>query len=490
MMNQSRTISSHPFKDKAECLQRPLCVDLDGTLLRTDLLFESLIILIKRNPSYLFLIALWLLKGRARLKHEIAQRVDLDIKVLPYHNQFLEYLHLQKRNGRQLFLVTASNEHYALAIARHLRIFSDSWGSDLRVNLKGRLKADSLRQRFGEDGFVYAGNSNADVQVWREARGAVLVNAPKRIVEKVRSNTTVEAIFDDRKHILPTLLRALRVHQWIKNLLLFVPLAMSHNITSLSMLISATIGFGAFSLGASMGYLLNDLIDLESDRHHPRKCKRPLARGDLPIIAGLLALLATLGLGMILASFLPTFFGWTFGLYITLSITYSFYIKRLVLFDVILLATLYTLRIFAGGMAIGISISFWLIAFSMFLFISLAMVKRYSELIEARKSGIKQSKGRGYWTMDLELIRSFGSSSGYIAVLVLALYINSDMVVILYNTPEVLWMVCPLLLYWISRIWLFAQRGQLPDDPLVFTVQDKQSLIIGLIVVLILLGAS
>lgn len=467
----------------------PLCVDLDGTLIRTDLLFESLIALIKKNPLCLFLLPVWLLKGRASLKARIAGRVDLDMAVIPYQQEFLAYLARENLAKRPLYLITASNDRYAQAVARHLNLFEKAWGSDNRVNLKGHQKLELIRQHLGNEDFVYAGDTRADTPLWRAARGAVLVNATERLVRRMSLITSVEAVFDDRKPRLWTLVRALRLHQWTKNLLVFVPLAMSHNLSSFPMAWSAMLGFWAFGFAASFGYLINDLFDLEADRHHPRKSQRPFASGDLPLTTGLLLLPFIFGASILLASSLPMPFRWTLVTYLLLTLSYSFWLKRVVLLDVVLLAGLYTLRIIAGGTAIGIQLTFWLLAFSVFLFISLAMIKRYTELHNVRELGIGQAQGRGYHSNDLELLAVLGGASGYIAVLVLALYINSDVVVVLYSHPAVLWLVCPMLLYWISRIWLLAHRGELPDDPIVFASRDKLSYILGLAVAVILLAA-
>lgn len=449
------------------------CVDLDGTLLRSDLLHESLRALLARNPLYLFLLPFWLLEGKAAFKRHIASRVEISVCDLPYDLRLLELLRTTEQRPR--VLCTASDMLLARKIADHLGLFEEVMASDGVTNLSGKNKAEALVARFGEKGFVYAGNSQIDLAVWRHAAAAVVVGTDA-LAQKAAALTELSEHFLSNQGGLFSWIKAMRIYQWAKNLLVFVPLLAAHLALEPQALVLSVLAFVAFGLCASGVYLLNDLLDLPSDRQHERKRKRPFAAGDLPLLQGVvLAALLTLG------SFtLAIWCGWKFALvllcYWILTLGYSLYLKRLVMVDVILLAALYTVRIVAGAAAIGAALSFWLLAFSMFIFLSLALVKRYAELHAAFAAGKQTASGRGYDTADLPLVQSLGAASGYIGVLVLALYINSPESLQLYRQPKALWLLCPLLLFWISRMWMEAHRGRMHDDPIVFAASDKVSL--------------
>jgi 4-hydroxybenzoate polyprenyltransferase len=283
---------------------------------------------------------------------------------------------------------------------------------------------------------------------------------------------------------------ALRVHQWVKNLLIFVPVILDHKLFQGAAMAKAAIGFTAFCGAASGGYILNDILDLEADRRHATKRYRPFASGALPPALGV-ALAPLLMLGSIWLSWalLSSRFVAGLGLYVVLTTAYSTYLKRIAVLDVILLAGLYTLRVLAGVAAAHVRFSTWLLAFSMFLFLSLAFLKRYAEISALDPAADDRVRGRGYLRGDREWLGSMGSSSGYLSVLVLALYINSDQVVALYHTPLLLWLVCPLLLLWISRMWLRAYRGQIHEDPIVAAVRDPLSYLMGALMGLIMYAA-
>lgn len=468
----------------------PLCVDLDGTLLRGDSLVESLIRLLRTQPLSLARVPGWLARGRARLKHELALRVALDPASLPYDDRLLDYLRGERAAGRPLFLATASHQRLARAVAEHLGIFSGVIATDERTNLKGRAKRDELVRRFGERGFDYAGDSAADLEVWRGARLAIVVNAPPRVVRKLEGQ--VKLVLESRRRFLPrVVLEAMRVRQWVKNLLLLLPVALAHRLLEPRPAGMAVLAFVAFGLGASAVYVLNDLLDVEADRHHPVKRARPFASGELGLGVGivLVPLLALPAVGI--ALLLPRPFVLVLLLYFALTTAYSLFLKQVVLADVLLLAGLYTLRIIAGAAASEVVVSQWLLAFSMFFFLSLAAVKRYAELRRLRTERVESVvRGRGYLASDLELMAPIGLSTGYLAVLVLALYISSDSVTPLYSYPTLLWFVCPLLLYWISRIWFLAHRGQVQDDPLSFAVRDPATWVVALATGAIALAAS
>jgi len=438
---------------------RPLCVDLDGTLIRTDLLAESVFALLKRNILFMFLLPLWLFKGKARLKHEIATRVDIDVGLLPYHNEFLNYLKEQHNHGRRLILATASNEKFAEAIALNLAIFEDVLASNASVNLSGNCKLRRLQELFGDGGFDYAGNAMIDVALWESAGEAILVNPERGVQAAAERKSTITRVFD----------------QWLKNLLVFIPLVLAHRFGEPLLLGQALLAFLAFSLCASSVYLLNDLLDLPDDRQHPTKRDRPFAAGSISIINGAALIPGLLLASFGLAFFLPVEFIAVLLLYYFITLAYSLKLKRAVIVDVLMLASLYTLRIIAGAAAIAVVPSFWLLAFSMFLFLSLALVKRYTEVLMMQRQERNRPFGRGYGTIDLEMLSQFGSTSAYMAVLVLALYINSEEVRALYTYPEVIWLLCPLLLYIVMRIWLMAHRDKVHEDPVVFVIQDRRS---------------
>lgn len=460
----------------------PLCVDLDGTLVRTDLLFESFARLLKEKPLLAALAPLWLLGGRARLKREIASRVSLDAAALPYDERVLAHLREEKARGRRLVLVTASDAAPARAVADHLGLFDEVLASDGRSNLKAAAKAEALVARFGEKGFDYAGNEAADRPVWARARAAVIVSAPPALAAEVRARHAVAAEFPRRGGSRgAALLRLLRPHQWVKNLIVFVPLVTSHQIGQPLVLRDGVLAALAFCLGASAVYALNDLLDLHSDRRHATKRHRPLASGALPLAGGFALAPALFLAAFALAVPLPPAFAGVLALYIAASLAYSWRLKRTPLLDVFVLAGLYTLRLIAGHAATGIVYSDWLLAFSMFIFLSLALVKRFQELQGAETEPGGLIRGRGYRAEDLPLLTPLGAASGYLAVLVLALYVSSEQVRILYRRPTLLLLICPLFLYWISRVWMVAHRGRMTDDPIVFALKDAPSYLVGLL---------
>lgn len=455
---------------------RPLVVDLDGTLLRSDVLIECVWAFLKSSPLRCWQLLVWLLRGgKAGLKARLAAATDLDVTGLPYDASLLEQLAAERAAGRALVLATATHQRYAQAIADHLGCFDEVHATEGAVNLSARRKRDRLIAAFGERGFDYAGNSRDDVPVWASAARAWVVNPERGVERAALAQGNVDRVIENRPARLKVLGRALRLHQWLKNLLIFVPVLTAHQF-GLETMRAAGLAFVAFGLCASSVYLLNDLIDLEDDRHHPTKRNRPLASGAMPLRWGV-ALCPVLLVGAALLEFycLPPRFALTLFAYYALTLAYSLYLKRLVMVDVVVLAALYTARIVAGAAAIGAHLSFWLLAFSMFVFLSLALVKRYAELQALQERGLAKTRGRGYQADDLSLIASLGSASGYLAVLVLALYIQDRNTALLYRHPPMIWPVCAILLYWVSRIWLITHRGQMHDDPVLFAAKDRAS---------------
>lgn len=461
---------------------KPLAVDLDGTLLQSDVLLETAFAYLKREPHHCYRSFLWLLKGgKPHLKGRLASETDVDVCVLPYDRQIVDWLRAEKDSGRPLVLATATDERYASRIAAHLGLFDKTLATTDRVNLSSRNKRDALVREFGEKGFDYVGNSHDDLPIWKAADRAYVVNPAPGVEKRAKALGNVQKIFRTRPNAINAWRKALRLHQWLKNLLVFVPLAAAHSLTSVPLLTNGALAFVFFGLCASSVYLLNDLLDLEDDRHHPSKRRRPFAAGHLSIKAGLLVaplLLLTAFVGAL--SLLPIEFAGVMAMYYFFTLSYSLGLKRIMIVDVVILAMLYTIRIVAGTAALQMQLTFWLLAFSMFIFLSLALVKRYAELREARSRGDTQEiRGRGYYPEDLQMISSLGAASGYLAVLVLALYIQDAATLHLYRRPELIWLACPLLLFWVSRTWLLTHRGKMHDDPVVFAVKDRVSLLVG-----------
>ena len=464
----------------------PLCVDLDGTLIHSDLLLESFVLLIKRNPLFLFMVPLWMLRGKAYLKAEIARRVTLDGSALPYTKPLVAWLVEQKENGRPLWLCTASDIRMARVVAEHLGIFDGVMASDGDTNLSGRNKAEHLVARFGDKGFDYCGNHRVDLAIWSRARSAVVVNASDSLIRRAGQLAPVIYTVPQEKTGITVVAKALRVHQWAKNMLVFVPVAAAHKLTESDALVESFLAFVAFSLCASSVYLLNDMLDLEADRQHHSKCNRPFAAGRLSLLFGLLAAPLLLIAALLIATALPVKFLGVLAIYYIATLAYSFGLKKVVMVDVLALAGLYTIRIVAGEAATGIALSFWLLIFAIFIFLSLAIVKRYAELHAMREQGKLSAKGRGYRVEDLSILQSLGTSSGYLSILVLGLYLNSPEVTVMYHHPKFAWGLVPIMLYWISRIWMQTHRGQMHDDPLVYALKDRVSLLTGVAAAVVL----
>ena len=459
----------------------PIAVDLDGTLVRTDTLHESCLQLLHHQPLSLFSLPLWLIQGKAYFKQKLSERTNLNSVTLPYNFELISWLKKQETLGHQLILCTAANRQVANSIATHLNLFDEVIASNGQVNMAGSNKRIALVERFGEQGFIYAADSSTDLNVWRSSAQAVVVNASSNLCKKVASLSNVVKTFPSNLITLNTWRRVFRFHQYLKNLLLFVPLAAAHQIGQVQSINLLLMAFASFSLCASSVYIINDLVDLESDRQHPRKCNRPFATGMVPIKYGAMlapiSLLASLALASLVGD---QFLIWLIT-YFALTIAYSLRLKRYALLDCLALAVLYTLRIIAGASAVSIKLSFWLLTFSIFLFLSLAFVKRYAELEVQILHGNTRAHGRGYCVEDAPLIQALGISAGYAAILVLAFYLNSEAVISLYATPEFIWLAIPLMLFWVSWIWMKAHQGKMHDDPIVFAIQDKTSLIIGLL---------
>ncbi|HKQ10861.1 MAG TPA: UbiA family prenyltransferase [Rhizomicrobium sp.] len=464
-----------------------LYVDIDGTLLRTDLLHEAAWRHVKTAPWRIFTLLRLALKGPAPLKTFLARKIQFDPATLPYERAVTELIARRKTQGGRTVLITASHRTYASRIAEYLDLPGGGYGSSNRLNLKGAAKLSRIQALNQGREFVYAGNSAADRPIWAASKKEILVNAPSKDVRAATQSGRAEMVIQNRPPVWRAFLKEMRLHQWAKNTLVFVPLFTSHSYRDLHLLGLAFLAFLAFGLCASGHYFLNDLLDLDADRAHRTKCRRPLASGDLPILYGPLGatLLPIAGLALAIA-FLPWKFTLLVAGYLALTNLYSFVLKSRSTADVFALALLYTVRVIAGGAALAISLSSWLLAFSMFVFISLAYLKRYIEIVALAEG---QAKGRGYVKEDAETIFSLGIANATAATVVLAFYVNSAEVKTLYREPGLLWLLCLLMLYWSNRIWIGAKRGKINDDPVIFAIKDRISRYIFVAMVAVVLAA-
>jgi 4-hydroxybenzoate polyprenyltransferase/phosphoserine phosphatase len=466
-----------------------LAVDLDGTLLRSDMLLESFWSAFGRDWRSPFLSAVALTGGKASLKHHLATASVVDVDTLPYNAQVIEFVRDWRSRGGTTALVTASDRDFAQAIAAHLNIFDEVHGSDGTLNLKGEWKGKFLEERFGPKGFAYMGDAKADLPVWKRAAKAITVNAPEALRREVESvNESVEHLVTETRSVKPYI-KALRPHQWLKNVLVFLPMLAAHQLDGATFLLSL-MAFICFSVVASSVYVLNDLLDLAADRAHPRKKTRPFASGSIPIAHGTWMAAGLLILGGGLAISISPGFLLAMAGYYALTLGYSLYLKRRLVIDICVLAGLYTMRILVGSVATDIALSVWLLAFSVFFFLSLAAVKRQAELIDSAERGALKASGRGYHVDDLPIISMIAISAGYVAVLVMTLYVNSPAVIELYARPEALWGVSAVLLYWITRTVMVTHRGYMHDDPVVYAAKNRVSQICFVIILgFVLLGA-
>lgn len=480
-----------------------LCVDLDGTLVKSDTLVDSTLALARYRPSMLLKIPGWLFQGKAALKRNITASVSLDVAHLPYNRELLQYLEQQHAEGRSIYLATAADSALAHRIAAHLDLFDGVLASDGNLNLAGHNKLAAFRKTFG-DNFCYIGNALPDLPLLENCQHPMVANPTRGLRSALRKAKIAPArVFSEKVSPFKAWLKALRIHQWAKNILLFLPMLLGHAIKP-ALIAASLLAFVSFGLCASATYVVNDLLDIEADRLHPRKRRRPFASGDLSALTGVGVILVLLMASLALALTVPhaitrispdlalrrpyQFLVWL-GIYAVTTLAYSLRLKRAVLVDVIVLSGLYTIRILAGSAATGVDASAWLGSFSIFFFLSLAFVKRFAELENLRERGGEVAKGRGYHISDLEQLRSLGSASGYVSVAVLTLYISNLDAAQLYTHTKRLWLLIPVLLLWISQLWLLASRGELNEDPVVYAITDKKSLALGAIVVAIVLSA-
>lgn len=452
----------------------PLVVDLDGTLVRSDLLIETAFAELGRRPASILDMFAALLKGKAALKHRIADMGAFDPAALPYDTVVLDVIAEARAQGRPVYLASASTGRLVQAVADHLGVFDGWFASDENNNLSGKAKAEQLVAAFGDGGFDYIGNDKPDLLVWPHAHKALTIRANASVRRRLADRHGGVEHLESTAPTLKTWLKLIRVHQYAKNALIFVPLATSHSFT-LEAIWAAGLAFVAYSLCASGVYVLNDLVDLAADRGHPTKQNRPLASGTVPLIHAVLAAPLLLAAGLALGAFVSWPFAGVLVAYLGLTTSYSFYLKRKMLLDVIVLSLLYTVRVLGGAVAVGVELSPWLLAFSMFIFTALALMKRFIELAARLDANLNDPSNRNYRIGDLDVVMALAAAAGFNAVTVMALYINSDDVDQLYTRPAMLWAICPLLMYWIGRALMMAHRRLVDDDPIIFALKDRVS---------------
>ena len=483
------TVAARRSQAEAVPSGRPLVVDLDGTLVRSDLLIETAFAELGRRPHSLAEMLHALSRGKAALKHRLCDGIHFDPSRLPYDDAVIARIEEARREHRPVYLASASHERLVSAVAEHLGLFDGWFASDATTNLAGEAKASRLVEAFGERGFDYIGNDAADLPVWSRAKQAIAIRAPASVARRL---ALVQESAEHLVHERPTLktwAKLIRVHQWAKNALVFLPLLASHSFESAAF-VSALLGALAFSLCASAVYVLNDLVDLQDDRIHRTKCRRPLACGQIPLLHGVIAVPLLLLASFATAAAVSVAFVGVLAAYLAITTAYSFYLKRVLLIDVMTLGSLYTIRVVAGAVAIGVAQSVWLLGFCFSIFLSLALIKRYVELAAKLDANLPAPANRGYRTSDLGLVAVLAAAAGFNAVTVLALYVGSDMVRDLYTRPQLLWLACPILLYWVGRALMLAQRREMDDDPVVFALKDRQSLATTALVALLAFAAA
>lgn len=462
----------------------PLVVDLDQTLILTDTLHEGFAKLLFSDPLGAFASLRFILQGRATFKARIAGQNMPDVACLPYRRPLLDLLRHEKAQGRPIHLVTAADQSMADAVAAHLGLFNSVTGSDGKRNLKGLHKLEYLRERFA-DGFIYAGDHAADLPLFKAARGAILCDVNRRVAAGARDGATILADFRQPRRDPKVWLRVFRVHQWSKNVLVFVPLFVAHVYGNLANILTVVAGFFLVCLLASATYMLNDIADLDADRLHHTKRLRPFASGDLPVAFGL-AIAPLLIIGALIGAYLlAPAFAVILLLYLCLTQAYSFGLKQLPLLDVFVISVLFMLRIVMGTAVVGLQYSPWLLSFSWAFFLSLALAKRHVEVMRADHIDVEDVVGRGYRGEDWPLTLSFGIGSGLMSVVIMLLYLTNDAAPSgFYNNSKWLYAAPALVMMWLMRIWLLSNRMELHDDPVVFALRDRTSLLLGVGVVL------
>lgn len=468
---------------------RPLFVDLDGTVWLGDLTQESLFAALQQDWRILYLLPIWLCSGWNYTKEQLSLRSTIDVTHLPYNAAVLEWLQQEKSKQRSIYLITASHIHLARQVAAHLGLFDDVIASTGTVHMKPAAKEALLLERYGKHGFDYAGNSWSDRFVWRSAHTAILVQAPKHARDYVQSIAPEHMEFPCTYSRWRALWHLCRPHQWLKNVLIFSPLILAHQLFDVVAWQQAGLAFVAFSAAASAIYCVNDLLDTTSDRAHSSKKHRPLAAGFVVPVQAMVCSGALLCFVAVILWWLPHQMYAVMCAYLVTSLFYSIIGKRMAMLDVLILAGLYSLRIFAGSVATGVPISSWFLRFAMFFFGSLAFVKRYSELSRLSKE-VVHVPGRGYQAADTPVVLGLGVACSVLSLLIFTQYLDSGLRTDLYSHPAWLWITGVALAYWLGRLWLLTQRGELLEDPVIFALTDRVSCILGLICLISILLAT
>ena len=503
-MNDAHLSDAVPSYSPDAATEVPLCVDLDGTLVKSDTLIDAVLLLARQQPASPLHWPRWVSKGKAGFKREVTSRATIEVEHLPYNQPLLDYLREEHGRGRRIYLATAADIDFARQVAAHFGdLFTGVLASDGTLNLAGANKLKAFQERFPE-GFTYIGNAIPDRTLLQASVLPMVANPHSSLRSALkRDRTAIHREFIDQSPAAKSLLKAIRIHQWAKNVLIFLPAILAHNLSPRA-LITSLLAFFSLSFCASATYIINDLLDIEADRRHPRKRRRPFASGDLSPLTGVGVVAFFFVVALVLALFVPvaashlhgpstssglltvshSFILWL-GIYTVTTLAYSFSLKRIPLVDVLVLSGLYTIRLLAGAGASGVAISEWLAAFSIFFFLSLAFVKRFSELELMIASGRDKASGRGYRTGDIEQLRALGTSSAFAAVVVLSMYISNLTTGHLYTHIVRLWVLMPVLILWISRVWLLASRGELHEDPVVYAITDRMSWFLGALCALI-----
>lgn len=466
---------------------KPLVCDLDETLVKTDCFYEAMALLIKTNPLYLLYFPIWLSKGLPNFKNQVFSRVSLDIANLPYNHEVINFIKNEKAKGRQIVLATATPEYIAIEVNDYLGLFDLVLGTNEKINLKSHNKTKKLNELFGEKGYDYIGDSLADINVWKSADKAYLVAKTNYSKNKILDKVQVEKIIFEYDNFAPFIIKEIRVYQWIKNILLFIPLLLAHKFIDSKSLLDLLIAFFSFNFIASSVYILNDMSDLKSDRLHRSKKYRPFAAGHLRLQYAFILVPLLIFLSLFSAlTLLNIKFLFVLLFYFVVTSLYSVILKRIPIIDILVLASLYAIRIIAGSVVAEVYLSPWLLGFTLFFFLSLAIVKRFTELNYLLSENIEKTHGRGYEIRDISMLRVMGITSGFLSIMVLVLYLNSEEVRALYTHPSYLWGVAPLLLYWLMNMWFIAERGNLNDDPVVFAAKNISSYLVMILIAIIM----
>ena len=466
----------------------PIVVDLDGTLTPTDTLVESLIKLCKKSPIQFLYSWKFLFFGIATFKQRVSDLISLDVKRLPYRADLVAFLKKEKKAGRRLILATAADRKIASAVADHMGLFDDVLSSDGKANLKGTKKLQAIQNLVGND-FVYAGDSKADLKVWQASESAIVVGNNVGVANKARSLTKTTQTFASPRPCIGDWLRILRLRHWLKNSLMFIPAITGMTVANAVALYDLAGGFFAFGMLTSATYIFNDLWDLESDRGHPTKCQRPLASADISIVSSIAIGVVLILLGLVVGYCLNFAFFLSMLMYMFTTGAYSAAIKKLVVMDILVLASLLTLRIVLGGLLCNLEISSWLLAFSFTAFFSLAILKRCTELVNLKTRNLTWVDGRGYSVKDLDFLWPAGISATVCSIVIFLQYISNEEVIGNYQSPALLWVAGFGITYWMSRLWIMTARGDMDDDPIAFATKDKTSLITVIIIAFVFIFA-